>query len=59
MKGQFKVSGQKEYQSNTSTSSTHKSGDLKHESPPPSSPGIGQGLVINDDVYRLFVVSLS
>jgi len=55
MRGQVKVSGQNEYLNDTPTSS---SGDQKEY--PPSSPGIGQELIgKNDDVYRLFVVSLS
>ena len=62
MKGQVKVSGQNEYLSDTPTSSQSSSGDQKEYPPPPlpSSPGIGQELIgKNDDVYRLFVVSLS
>jgi hypothetical protein len=65
MKGQVKVSGQKEYLNPTSPPPTS---DLKSDDnrqyqdhpPPPSSPGISQELIgTNDDIYRLFVVPFS
>jgi len=62
MKGQVKVSGQKEYLNHIS----HPTSDLKSDDnhhyhpPPPSAPGISQELIgrLNDDIYRLFVVPL-
>jgi len=62
MKGQVKVSGQKEYLNHTSPPPTSdlKSDDNRHyqdHPPPPSSPGISQELIgTHDDIYRLFVV---
>ena len=63
MKGQVKVSGQKEYLKYTSQApgSNLQSDDHKYEDhpPPPSAAGISQELIgKNDDTYRLFVVPL-
>jgi len=64
MKGQVKVSGQKEYLNHTSqapSGSNLQSDDHKYEDrpPPPSAAGISQELIgKNDDTYRLFVVPL-
>ena len=68
MKGQVKVKGQTEYVNDATSPSSSRNlevGDRNHEDHPSTSEysavsGISQELIgKNDDVYRLFVVSLS
>lgn len=57
MKGQVKVSGQREYLNHTSQAPSGS--NLKSEPQPPSAAGISRELIgTNDDNYRLFVVPL-
>jgi len=65
MKGQVKVKGQTEHMpvndvTPPSSSQNHEFGDRKQSTSSAVSPGISQELIDkNDDVYRLFLYSLS
>ena len=68
MKGQVKVKGQTEHLNDTSPGSSSSQnlefGDRKHVDQPSTSSAVGTGISQelidkNDDIYRLFLYSLS